>query len=104
VVKLSVDTSLRLSTNERASLVWPLLQPGLRPLTQINRLPRMSFVLRLFLDYTAETCAQILGIERSELPFLIAEAAAQFGNQLPTHFRKAMLLKNERPRQFSQSQ
>jgi hypothetical protein len=88
VVKLSVGTSLVPSTNECASLVWPLLQPGLRPLAQVSHLPRMSFVLRLLLGYTTETCAQILGIERSEIPFLIADAAAQFGNQLPTHFQK----------------
>jgi hypothetical protein len=49
----------------------------------------MSFVLRLLLGYTAETSAQILGIERSEIAFLIADAAAQFGNQLPTHLSKS---------------
>jgi hypothetical protein len=104
VVKLSVGTSVGLLTNERASLVWPLLQPGLRPLTQISHLPRMSFVLRLLLGYTPETCAQILGIERSEIAFLIADAAAQFGDPLPTHFPKGDAAESGRPVQVSQSQ
>jgi hypothetical protein len=104
VVKLSVGTSLGLSTNERATLVWPLLQPGLRPLTQISHLPRMSFVLRLLLGYSAETCAQILGIERSEIAVLIADAVHQYGNQLPTHFPKGDAAESERPVQVSQSQ
>jgi hypothetical protein len=82
VVKLSLETSLLFSTDEFASLASPLIQRGLRPLTQIKHLPRISFVLRLLLGYTAETCAQILGIQESEIAPLTGEAAAQLSNQL----------------------
>jgi DNA-directed RNA polymerase specialized sigma24 family protein len=77
VVKLSVGTPVLPSTNEHAALAWPLLQPGLRPLTQISRLPRIAFVLRLLLGYSIEACAQTLGIEESEIPRALAEAAVQ---------------------------
>lgn len=77
VVKLTVETGLAPSTKECVSLARPLLQPGLRPLTRISQLPRISFILRLLLGYSVGACARILGIEESEIPPLVAEAATQ---------------------------
>jgi hypothetical protein len=86
VVKLSVGIPQWLSTNECASLARPLVQPGLRPLTQIDHLPRMSFVLRLLLRYSTEACAQILDIDKSEIPSLVTEAAIQLSRRVPPYF------------------
>lgn len=62
---------------ENGSAARPLLQPGLRSVVQIDRLPRICFVLRLLLGYTTEACADALDLDESEVPVLLAEAAMQ---------------------------
>jgi hypothetical protein len=48
-----------------------MLQPGLWPLMHVERLPRACFVLRLLLGYPRRVCAQLLGIEESEIEKLL---------------------------------
>ena len=84
VVKLSVGTPPMLSTEENGFFACSLLQPGLQPVIQLDRLPRICFVLQLLLGYPNEACADILGIEESEVSALTAEAAAKLPKQLLT--------------------
>ena len=51
-----------------------MLQPGLWPVMQIERLPRTCFVLRLLLGYSRRVCAQLLGIEESKVDTLLQTA------------------------------
>jgi hypothetical protein len=40
-----------------------MLQLGLRPIIQLDRSPRICFVLRMLLGYTTAACAQMLGLD-----------------------------------------
>jgi hypothetical protein len=65
-----------------------MLQPGLLPVIQIERFPRICFVLRMLLGYSTALCAQILGVEESHVRMLFRMAALQLqqkvvGNRLP---------------------
>jgi hypothetical protein len=51
-----------------------MLQPGLWPVMQIERLPRTCFVLRFFLGYSRRVCARMLGIEESKIETLLHTA------------------------------
>jgi DNA-directed RNA polymerase specialized sigma24 family protein len=84
VVKLSVGTPEMLSTEGDGSLACSLLQPALRPVIQLDRLPRICFVLQLLLGYTTEACAAVLGVKESEVPVLVAEAATKLPQTIPT--------------------
>lgn len=84
VVKLSVGTPEMLSIERDGALACSLLQPGLRPLIQLDRLPRICFVLQLLLGYTADACAAVLGIMESEVPVLVAEAATKLPQSIAT--------------------
>jgi hypothetical protein len=54
-----------------------MLQPGLVPVIQIDRWPRMCFVIRTLLGYTTALCAQTLGIEESGIRILFQTAVIQ---------------------------
>ena len=84
VVKLSVGTPEMLSTEGDGSLACSLLQPGLRPVIQLDRLPRICFVLQLLLGYTTEACAAVLGVKESEVLVLVAEAATKLPQTIAT--------------------
>lgn len=84
VVKLSVGTPEMLSTEGDGSLACSLLLPGLRPVIQLDRLPRICFVLQLLLGYTTEACAAVVGVKESEVPVLFAEAATKLPQIIAT--------------------
>jgi hypothetical protein len=73
VVARSIAT--RTTENSGVNLLYrSTLQPGLWPVMQIDRLPRTCFVLRLLLSYPRPVCAQLLGIEESEIEKLVETA------------------------------
>ncbi len=82
IVKLSVGIPPVLSTEEDSSFTCALLQPGLQPVMQLDRLARICFVLQILLSYTTEASADILGIEESEALALAAEAAAKLAQTI----------------------
>ena len=54
-----------------------MLQPGLRPVIQIERFPRISFVLRMLLGYTTALCAQLLEMDEGGIRMLCQMAVIQ---------------------------
>ena len=54
-----------------------MLQPGLLPVFQVERSPRICFVLRMLLGYTTAACAQMLGTEESGIRILFQMAVIQ---------------------------
>ena len=72
-----VARSIATRTTEQSGLdllYRSMLQPGLWPVMQIERLPRTCFVLRLLLGYPRPVCAQLLGIEESKIEQLLETA------------------------------
>ena len=72
-----VVRSIATRTTEKSAvdlLYRSMLQPGLWPVMQIERLPRTCFVLRLLLGYPGPVCAQLLGIEESKIETLLETA------------------------------
>jgi hypothetical protein len=83
----SIETS-RLSSSAVNSATRSMLHPGLLPVMQIERFPRICFVLRMLLGYSTALCAQILGVEESHVQMLFQAAAIQLqqnvaGNRVP---------------------
>jgi hypothetical protein len=76
VVVRSIETS-RLSSSTANSATRSMLQPGLLPVIQIERFPRICFVLRMLLGYSTALCAQMLGVEESHVRILFEMAALQ---------------------------
>ena len=54
-----------------------MLQPGLRPVLQLERFPRVCFVLRMLFGYTTSACARMLGIDEGGVKVLIRIAVLQ---------------------------
>jgi hypothetical protein len=72
-----VARSIATRTTEKSGvdlLYRSMLQPGLWPVMQIERLPRTCFALRLLLGYPRRVCAQLLGIEESKIETLLQTA------------------------------
>jgi len=72
-----VARSIATCTTERSGVdvrYRSMLQPGLWPVMQIERLPRTCFVLRLLLGYSRRVCAHLLGIEESKVETLLQTA------------------------------
>jgi hypothetical protein len=72
-----VARSIATRTTEKSGvdlLYRSMLQPGLWPVMQIERLPRTYFVLRLLLGYSRRVCAQLLAIEESKMETLLQTA------------------------------
>ena len=87
VVVRSIETS-PLSSSAENSATRSLLQPGLLPVIQIERFPRICFVLRMLLGYSTVVCAQMLGVEESHVRMLFQATALQLqqkvaGNSVP---------------------
>jgi hypothetical protein len=76
VVIRSVQISTASSFTGNHSLP-SLLQPGLWPVMQIERYPRICFVLRMLLGYAASFCAQMLGIEENGIQPLLRTAVVR---------------------------
>lgn len=72
-----VARSIATRTTEKSgvdSLYRSMLQPGLWPVMQIERVPRTCFTLRLLLGYPRRVCDQWLGIEESKIETLLQTA------------------------------
>ena len=54
-----------------------LLQDGLQPVLQIQRFPRVCFVLRMLLGYATSSCAQMLSIDETAVRTLLRIAVLQ---------------------------
>ena len=65
------------SESPRISEARSLLQAGLQPVLQIERFPRVCFVLRTLLGYATSSCAQMLGIEEAAVRMLLRVAILQ---------------------------
>jgi len=76
VVARSIETSQLRPTPPDAA-TRSMLQPGLLPVIQIERFPRVCFVLGMLLGYSTALCAQILGVEESHVRMLFQMAALQ---------------------------
>lgn len=87
IVKLSIGTPFVPSHGENGSAARPLLQPGLRFVMQVDRLPRICFVLQLLLGYTTDACADFLDLDESEVPVLVAEAVLQLQQMVVPQLR-----------------
>jgi len=54
-----------------------MLQPGLLPVLQLERSPRVCFVLRLLFGYATSACAGMLGIDEGGVKVLLRAAVLQ---------------------------
>ena len=54
-----------------------MLQPGLLPVLQLERFPRVCFVLRMLFGYATSTCARMLGIDEGGVKVLLRVAVLQ---------------------------
>jgi DNA-directed RNA polymerase specialized sigma24 family protein len=59
-----------------------MLHPWLLPVIQIERFPRICFVLRVLLGYSTALCAQILGVEERHVRMLFQMAALQLEQKI----------------------
>ncbi len=62
---------------DAGSMARSMLQSGLWPVIEIERSPRICFVLRVLLGYAPAFCAQTLGIAESEIQTLLQKAFTQ---------------------------
>ena len=76
VVMRSIET-VQLSASTPDPMTRFMLQPGLQPVIEIERFPRICFVLRMLLGYTTAFCAQMLGMEESDIRKLFQIAVIQ---------------------------
>ena|ERR1700730_15024529 len=54
-----------------------MLQPGLLPVLQLERFPRVCFVLRMLVGYATSACARVLGIDEGGVTVLLRIAVLQ---------------------------
>jgi hypothetical protein len=76
VVMRSIEMQ-QVSSSGADSTARLMLQPGLVPVIQIDRWPRICFVMRKLLGYTTALCAQMLGMEESGIRILFQTAVVQ---------------------------
>jgi hypothetical protein len=76
VVMRSIET-VQLSSLTPDPMTRSMLQPGLQPVIEIERSPRICLVLRMLLGYTTAFCAQMLGMEESDIRILFQMAVIQ---------------------------
>ena len=62
-----------------------MLQPGLLPVLQLERSPRVCFVLRMLLGYATSACAGMLGIEEDGVKVLLRAAVLQLHHARSMH-------------------
>jgi hypothetical protein len=76
IVLRSVQSAPPFSPSDTAN-ARSMLQPGLWPVLQIERQPRLCFVLRMLLGYATSSCAQMLAIEEQAVKALLQNALLQ---------------------------
>jgi hypothetical protein len=62
-----------------------MLQPGLLPVLQLERFPRVCFVLRMLLGYTTSACAGMLSIDEGSVKVLLRVAVLQLHHACSMH-------------------
>ena len=62
-----------------------MLQPGLLPVLQLERFPRVCFVLRMLFGYATSACAGMLGIDEGSVKVLLQEALLQLHHARSIH-------------------
>lgn len=65
------------ASHEEGWIARSMLQSGLWPVIEIERYPRICFVLRVLLGYAAAFCAETLGTAESEIQPLLQKAITQ---------------------------
>ena len=81
MVLRSIET-VQLSASTPDPMTRFMLQPGLQPVIEIERSPRIRFVLRMLLGYTTALCAQMLGLEESGIRMLLQIAVIQLQQKI----------------------
>jgi hypothetical protein len=76
VARQSIGSGGGVSSNGVAEAQF-LLQPGLLPVLQLERLPRLCFVLRMLVGFASSTCARVLGIDEGSVGVLLSVAVLQ---------------------------
>jgi hypothetical protein len=76
IVLRSVQSARLLSPSDTVN-ARSMLQPGLWPVLQIERQPRVCFVLRMLLGYATCSCAQMLAIEEQVVKVALQNAILQ---------------------------
>jgi hypothetical protein len=62
-----------------------MLQPGLLPVLQLERFPRVCFVLRMLFGYATSACAGMLGIDEGGVKVLLRVAVLQLHHARSMH-------------------
>ena len=62
-----------------------MLQSGLLPVLQLERIPRVCFVLRMLFGYATSACAGMLGIDEDGVKLLLRVAALQLHKACSIH-------------------
>jgi hypothetical protein len=62
-----------------------MLQPGLLPVLQLERFPRVCFVLRMLFGYANSACAVMLGIDEGAVKRLLRVAVLQLHHVCSMH-------------------
>lgn len=76
MIKRSIGAHESRSATE-VSMARSMLQPGLRSVIDIERCPRICFVLHLMLGYKTIFCAQMIVTPESEIRSLVQRAVIQ---------------------------
>ena len=71
------------ATSAASRTTRSVLQPGLWPVIQIERYPRICFVLGILRGYAAACCARILGVEECAMRTLLQTAIMQLSRESP---------------------
>lgn len=77
VVTRSIEAAHLSSRTAPDPLSRSILQPGLQPVIEMERCPRICFVLRMLLGYKTALCAQMLGMEESGIRMLFQIAVIE---------------------------
>jgi hypothetical protein len=62
-----------------------MLQPGLLPVLQLERFPRVCFVLLMLVGYPTSACAGMLGIDEGGVKVLLRVAVLQLHHARSMH-------------------
>jgi hypothetical protein len=62
-----------------------MLQPGLLPVLQLERAPRVCFVLRMLFGYATSACAGMLGVDEGGVKLLLRVAVLQLHHAHSMH-------------------
>jgi hypothetical protein len=76
IARQSIESAGPISSTGAAA-ARSMLQPGLRPVLQLEHFPRVCFVLRMLLGYATSACAGMLGIDEGGVKVLLSVAVLQ---------------------------